>query len=133
MLADDAHLSDPWLERLRQLLPTVDRPPQLSRTPKLGQARQATDQLMGQLKKAGRRRELRELDALRKDFYARRDKAAWAAIKARFQELDLSDKAYRALKQTGADPMSALGRLSKASPEELQTMGARRLREHLAG
>ena len=133
ILAGGAHLSDPWLERLRALLSTVEDPPELARTPKLGQVRQATDQLMSRLKRAGRGREARELGALRKDFYARRDRAAWSAVKARFQELALSEKAYRALKQGGADPGAVLRRLDGAAPDALRGMGARRLREHLSG
>jgi len=132
ILAPDAHLRDPWLVRLRQL---VAREPsvKLAPAPKPGQARQATDQLMSKLKKSGRKREAAELKRLRDDFLGRRDKAAWGAVKGRFKTLGLSDKAYRGLKQGSVDPLVVLGRLKKADSAALAAMGAKRLRDHLTG
>lgn len=131
LLAPDAHLGSAWLRALRAALRTLPRGPDLADRPKLAQARQATDVAVKQLKKAGDKRAASELAGLRDDFMARRDKAAWAALKTRFGELSLSPKAYRALKQGDTDPVAALAALDAADPAALSTMGAARLRELL--
>lgn len=130
ILSADAHLRDPWMDRLRTLAAT-NSSVTLAREPKPGQARQVTDQLIRILKKSGRKREATELSRLRSDFNARRAKAAWGSIKQQFQGMGLSDKAYRGLKQGNADPLKVLQKLKKADSGELSTMGAKRLREYL--
>lgn len=133
-LADFAWVNDPWVKRLRQLLGTVPGSPRLAPKPKLGQARQATDQLLSMLKRGGRKHDMRELKGLRDAFMAKREKAAWTEIKRQFSALSLSDKAYRGLKQQkGLDPVAVLRKLNKADPKELKGMGAARLRERLIG
>jgi len=128
LLGEHAHLDEPWLGRLRALRATVPRAPALAARPRLGQARQVTDQLLRILKKAGRKREARELAGLRDAFYSRREKAAWAAVKGHFTELGLSEKAYRGLKQGRADPLKVWAKLERTDPEQLRALGAKRLR-----
>ncbi len=132
-LVEGAHLGSDWLVRLRAVHATVSGAPTLAPEPKLNAARQVSDILVKRLKKAGRRREARELADLRDSWFARRDRAAWTAIKARFHELGLSDKAYRGLKQGGAEPLTVLARLERSEEGELVGLGARRLRELLSG
>ncbi len=131
ILDDDAHLDTEWLTVLRRLRADLPGAPDLADRPKLAQARMVSDRLVKMLKKSGRKRDARQLAGLRDDFLARRDKAAWAAVKLRFNELGLSSKAYRSLKQVGADPQQALARLRNAPEEDLRSMGAARLRELL--
>jgi hypothetical protein len=87
-----------------------------------------TDQLAKAMKKLGRGRDAKALKALREKFLTRRDKQAWARIKLHFKAHDLSDKAYRGLKQAGADPVKALAKLDRVSPDELRALGAQRLK-----
>ncbi|MFT4621884.1 MAG: hypothetical protein ACI8PZ_000536 [Myxococcota bacterium] len=127
-LDDGAHLRDPWIELLRELVRSVPGSPALAKAPKLGQARQVTDQLVRSLKASGRKRVAKELGSARDAFMARRDKAAWGQIKARLTEAGTSAKAYRALKQSGDDPVALLGRLRRIPDDTLSGMGAARLR-----
>lgn len=131
LLSDEAHLGTPWLDRLQQLRRGLPGAPDLAARPKLAQAEQVSNQLSKLLKKAGRARDAQELAELKDAFLARRDKAAWAALKERFAALELSERAYRALKQEGADPLKALARLDAADPTALRAMGHARLRELL--
>ena len=131
LLHPNAHLDDPWIGRLRGLK-NVPGGPEVPDSPSLEAARQLTDRLAKALKKGGRARDAEELKDLRDRFLARREKLAWSRVKERFQELALSDRAYRALKQEGTDPTKALARLENADPAELQAMGAARLRERLS-
>ena len=101
--------------------------PKLADPPSLGAQRQATDQLVKLLKKAGKNRDAAELSQLRDTFLARREKAAWAAIKAKMSALALSDRTYRRLKSEGADPVPVLERLGRLDDEALSAMGAERL------
>ena len=128
-LDDDAHLGGPWHRRLAELARGFSV--QLADRPKLGQARQATDQLAKQLKKAGRGRDARELLELRKAFLSRRDKAAWAVVKERLGGLDVSDKAYRSLKQSSADPVKLIEAIDRAG-ERLRGASPKRLRSLLS-
>jgi len=133
ILAEDAHLESTWLKRLRSFVDNTRGAPELAQSPKLGQARQVTDQLCKSLKKAGRKRDAADLLQLRSDFYTKRDKAAWGLIKQRFKKLGLSDKAYRGVKQGSSEPVPILNRLRKADDAELSGMGAKRLRDYLTG
>jgi hypothetical protein len=94
---------------------------------------QATVGVLRRLVEAGRRREARELESQRDEFCRRRERLAWEAVKARFAELELPERTYRALKQEGADPEKALARLHTRRAEEFRGMGAARLRESLLG
>ena len=131
LLGEYAHLGDPWFQRLSALRVTISGAPKMSPRPKLGQARQVTDQLLKLLKKAGRKRDARDLAGLRAAFVSRRDKAAWSVIKARFTSMGLSEKAYRGIKQGKSDPLKVLAKLDRADPATLGGMGAKRLRELL--
>lgn len=133
ILSENAHLESAWVTRLRSLIGRTLGAPDLAAEPKLGQARQVTDQLARLLKKAGRKRDAADLVQLRSDFYAKRDKAAWGLIKERFRRLDLPDKAYRSVKQSKSEPIAVLSRLKKADDAELRGMGAKRLRDYLSG
>ncbi|RME25441.1 MAG: hypothetical protein D6798_08895 [Deltaproteobacteria bacterium] len=131
ILDDDAHLDTEWLTVLHRLRAELPGAPEMAARPKLAQARMVSDRVVKMLKKAGRKRDARQLAGLRDDFLARRDKAAWAAVKLRFQTLGLSARAYRSLKQVGADPQAVLARLDRTPEEDLRGMGAARLRELL--
>ena len=126
-LSDGAWREGPWLTRLRALLKATPGAPRLADTPSLGAQRQATDQLVRLLKKSGRNRDAGELSQLRDAFLSRREKAAWAAIKARMSELALSERTYRRLKSEGADPVPVLDRLGRLDADALQALGAERL------
>ncbi len=133
LLAEGAWRSGPWAERLAELLRVTPGAPRIGHTPSLPNQVQVTDQLAAKLKRDGRKRERADLLSLRKAFLASRESAGWTALKARFAELSMSDKAYRRLKAEGVDPVAALGRLAKADPEALASMGAARLHALLVG
>ncbi len=132
LLAADAHQGDAWMGALRQALRTPGAP-RLDAKPKLQAARQATDQLVKLLKKAGRKQEAAELRKLRDQFFAKRDKFAWTQVKEAFAQHGLSDKAYRSLKQDKqVDPVRILDKV-KREGDGLASLGAARLRDHLRG
>ncbi len=131
ILDEGAHLDSEWFRLLLQLSSTTLGAAPVPEDAKLARARQATDLLVKRLKKAGRKRPASQLADARKDWLSRRDKAAWSQLKSRFRELGLSEKAYRAIKQGGADPMAVLQRLERTDQGELESMGATRLRAHL--
>ena len=131
-LGPTAHLDSAWMVMLRDVLP-VGGVAQLPSDAKLARCQQATAQTVKALKKAGRGRDARALTRSRDDYLARRARLAWSRVKTRFQEAGASDKAYRALKQGNADPERVLRNLEKLSREQLDGMGARRLREVLEG
>lgn len=128
-LDPDAHLGTPWLSALRAV--RAPGAPPVPPRPSLNAARQLTDKAIKALKGAGQARAARDLGDLRSDFLKKREKEAWNLIKARFTELDLSERAYRALKQSEADADKIWARLRKAPEAELRGMGADRLREYL--
>lgn len=132
ILAEGAWRDDPWAVALKQLLPSMTGAPSLPVRASLGAQRQVTDQLVKLLKKAGRRREARELADLRDTWFSKRDKAAWTAVKVRMGELELSDKAYRRLKQEEAEPVRILERLERQGAA-LQGASAKRVAEALGG
>jgi hypothetical protein len=119
--------TSPWIARYRELGGEVPR------TPTLGQLVQRSDALARALEASGRRREAAELRQAREAFVRDRAQRAWAAVKTRFAELDLPEKAYRALKQEDVDPEAVLPRLRGARGEALRGVGAARLRDHLRG
>ena len=133
-IADDgldpfAHLQTPWFALVRTA--RVAGGPEVPPKPSLPAARQITDKLAKALKATGRPREAAALIEAREDFLKRREKQAWSLIKARFTDLDLPERAYRALKQSEVDPEKVWAKLRKADTTELKGMGADRLREWL--
>ena len=100
---------------------------------KLARCRQATDVTLKSLKKSGRKRDAQGLSELRSTYLTWRERQAWARVKLSFKDLNLSEKAYRALKQGGADGERVWGRLCTLPPEDVRGVGAARLREILGG
>jgi hypothetical protein len=84
------------------------------------------------LKDAGRGREADQLKKAQEEYLRDREKRAWALVKERFAALELPEKAYRALKQEGADVEKVLTRLLGRRAEELRGAGAARVRDALA-
>lgn len=132
ILGPEAHLATPWIAALRKLRDLPD-PGRLADKPSLGNARQHTDKAIKALKKLNRTREAEELDDLRSRFLDKRQKEAWAQMKERFGALDLSERAYRAVKQSDVDAVVALERLQKLDEPTLKSLGADKLRDILLG
>lgn len=120
-------LESEWIRRFRQL------GGEMPAGATWGQLTQRSDKLVRELKAAGRKRECSELQKLRDDFTKLREGRAWTLVKARFGELDLPERAYRALKQGDVDPVRLLERLTGRRGEALRGMGADRVRELLTG
>ena len=120
-------LASPWVARMREL--RVDVP----KAPTLGQLTQRSDAACRGMEAEGRKREARELRGLKDTFLAHREKAAWALVKERFAELDLSEKTYRSLKQEDALPEKLLEKLAGRRGEALRGAGHQRLRDALIG
>ena len=99
--------------------------------PTMGQLVQRSDACARALKEGGRRRESEALVREKDSFLRARAAKAWALVKARFAELELSEKAYRSLKQEDADPERILVKLRGARGEALRGTGAAKLREAL--
>lgn len=119
-------LSSPWIALLRQHV-------EIPKDPSIGQLTSRSDTHAKVLKTAGRTREAQALTQLKDQFLRERDKRAWEQIKLRFDALDLNEKAYRALKQEGADPIKVLAKLTSRKSEELRGLGAARIRDALLG
>ncbi len=83
------------------------------------------------LEAGGRKHDARALGQARDEFVRRREKKAWEAVKARFDELGLPEKTYRALKQEGADVEKVLARLYTRRAEEWRGIAGARLRDIL--
>lgn len=120
-------LQSPWVAELRAQ--RVEIPKEAS----IGQLTSRSDVRCKELKAAGRSREAAALLQLKEQFLKERDKRAWEGVKERFAALELSEKAYRALKQEDADPVKVLVKLTNKKCEELRGVGASRLRELLNG
>lgn len=122
--APDPHDSD-WVRCLRR---HVEVPGDAG----VARLRQLSDVQVKELKSQGRKREARELADLRDDWLRKADRRAWAEVKQRFAELELPEKAYRALKQQpDAQPERILQRLRTRAAEELRGASAKRVREWL--
>lgn len=119
-------LRSAWVARLRQLGADVPA------APTMGQLTQRSDALARALKDQGRQREAKELASLKEGFLREREREAWARIKARFAELELPERAYRALKQEGADAEQVLARMAGRRGDALRGMGADRVRDALS-
>lgn len=79
----------------------------------------------------GRKHDARALGQARDEFLRKREKRAWEAVKERFEELGLSEKTYRALKQEGADVEKVLARLHTRRAEEWRGVAAAKVRDLL--
>ena len=77
------------------------------------------------------KRSSRQLADLHSAWRKKVDKAAWAAVKARCAELDLSDKAYRSIKQSFQDPHKLVTKLRTRRAEEFRGASPKRLLEWL--
>jgi hypothetical protein len=86
----------------------------------VGKLSSLTGQAAKQLKARGAGRDAKSLKKAEADFLGRRSKAAWAAVKRRWKELELSDKAYRSIKQRGADPEKLLAKLHTRKAEAMR-------------
>ncbi len=118
-------LKSDWIACMRRLGAEV--PPAAT----MGQLTQRSDRRSRELKDAGRTREAAELLKNKEDFIRDRARRAWALVKARFDALELSDKAYRSLKQEDADPERILVKLRGNKGDALRGVGAARIRELL--
>jgi hypothetical protein len=87
--------------------------------PSFGAVRQAHDVLVKHLKSNGRKREKAELDDLRSRYLKKREKLAWSRLKATMEEGGVSQKLYRAIKQSKVDPETALQRWARVSSRGL--------------
>ncbi len=130
-LDPNAHLPTPWIALLRAV--RAPGAPPVPPKPSIQAARQLTDKAARALKDAGQNRAARELIDAREDFLKKREKEAWSLVKTRFGELDLPERAYRAIKQSEADPEKVWAKLRRAPQDELKAMGADRLRDLLLG
>ena len=106
---------------------------EIPRDATLGQLVQRSDARTRELTATGRKRDGEALKAAKERYLRDREKAAWALVKARFDDLDLPEKAYRALKQEGALPEKVLPRLRGERGAALKGAGAARVRDALAG
>ena len=115
----------PWLQEL-------SRHAELPRDASLGRLRQETDLQVKRLKQAGRARDAKALAKARDSFLKRRESAAWSAVKSRWTELGLSEKAYRRLKQDKrVQAEKVLQRLHTRKADEMKGRGAQALVEWL--
>ncbi len=92
---------------------------------------QRTAGTVKELERQGRKREARELGHLRDEFLRLRERRAWEAVKSRFEELAFPEKAYRAIKQEGADAERVLARLFTRRAETWRGLAAAKLRDQL--
>lgn len=113
-----------WIERLRAYEP-------VAAGMTLGQLTQRSDARSRALKEAGRSRDAQALKEAKEGYLRDREKRAWAAVKERFGQLELPEKAYRALKQEEANAEKVLTRLRGAKGEALRGAGAARVRDAL--
>jgi len=120
-------LASDWVALMRSLGAEVPK------DPSMGQLTQRSDLRSKELAAQGRKRDADELKRAKESFLREREKAAWSLVKARFDELELSEKAYRAIKQEGADPEKVLPRLNGRRGDELRGAGAARVRDALLG
>lgn len=94
--------------------------------------RQLTDRTVKALQAQNRRREAEALADQRDAWLRDQERRTWERVKARFAELELPEKAYRALRQEkGVHAHKVLARLRTRRAEELRGAGAARVREWL--
>lgn len=128
-LDPNAHLTTSWFRLLRAA--KAPGGPEVPAKPNLNACKQLTDKMAKALKNAGQTRAARDLVGERDDYLAKRDKQLWGLIKDRWESLELSERAYRALKQGDVDAEKLWQKLSKVPDAELKGLGADRLRELL--
>lgn len=122
---EDDPQDSPWIRELR-------RHEALPKDAKTERLRQLTDKVVKSLQAAGRRRDAETLGRLRDDWLRQQELRVWDRIKTRFAELELSEKAYRSLKQEkGVVPHKVLARLRTRRAEEFRGASAARVREWL--
>lgn len=132
LLSDEGHLGSTWLALLQETLRKYPGPEELKVKPALGQARMTSDRLFKRLKKEGKNREAKALEEARDRFEGERTTAAWKRIKSLLEDRQISEKAYRSLKQEeGRDPVATLRALEKADPATIQGASPERLRAAL--
>jgi hypothetical protein len=116
-LGPAAHLDSDWV---KALLPAARGSGiKVNPNPSFGAVRQAHDVLVKHLKSNGRKREKAELDDLRSRYLKKREKLAWSRLKATMEEGGVSQKLYRAIKQSKVDPETALQRWARVSSRGL--------------
>lgn len=94
--------------------------------------RQLTDQQVKALRGQGRDRDAKELGRMRDDWIRDAELRVWSQIKERFAALELSEKAYRSVKQNSKlQPEALLRKLMTRRAEEYRGASPERLREWL--
>ena len=116
-LSDTAHLSSDWVRALRPAVAAAGI--KLNPEPSLGAVRQAHDVLVKRLKANGDKRGVRSLGELRKRYEGKREKLAWARLKAALDEAGVSSKLYRAIKSSPCAPEVVLGRWNRVANKGL--------------
>lgn len=104
---------------------------EIPKDPTLGQLVQRSDARSRELVAQGRKRDAAELKTAKEKYLREREREAWSLVKARFEELELPEKAYRAVKQEEGDPEKILARLRGKKGDELRGAGATRVRDAL--
>lgn len=89
----------------------------------LGRWRQVSQARIKEWKAAGRKRDVKALDAAWKKFEKQYEKAAWRAIKDRWSALSYPEKMYRRLKGAKVDPAKIVERLHTRRAETMATAG----------
>jgi hypothetical protein len=125
LLGEKAHQGAEWFRKARAASFGNTK---VAADAKLRAAIQQTDGLLKALKKAGRTREQKEIDELRKRWLGEREQLAWGLLKAELEALGVSEKLYRSLKQGEADPVDVLDRFERIPKAELAGIGKDRLR-----
>jgi hypothetical protein len=125
LLGEKAHQGAEWFRKARAASFGNTK---VGADAKLRAAVQQTDGLLKALKKSGKTREAREIEELRKRWLGERNDLAWGHLKTALEELGVSDKLYRSLKQSDADPVDVLDRFDRIPKAELAGIGKDRLR-----
>jgi len=116
-LSPHAHLDSDWV---RELLPAARSAGiDINPNPSLGAVRQTHDVLCKRLKANGRKREKAALDDLRSRYMKKREKFAWSCLKSTLEEAGVSQKLYRAIKQSKVEPETALKRWARVASRGL--------------
>jgi len=129
-LSATSHLNSDWIAVLQDTVKGLSGV-KLNAKPSLPAARQATQRALKILKKAGAKTKRRTLLDVSQRYFKKREKLAWSLVKDQFTSLKLSEKAYRSLKQSSADPERLLNAMARTPDERLQKMGAAALRDTL--
>jgi len=125
LLGEKAHQGAEWFRKARAASFGNTK---VGADAKLRAAVQQTDGLLKALKKSGKTREAKEIEELRKRWLGERNDLAWGLVKTELENLGVSDKLYRSLKQSDLDPVDVLDRFEKIPKAELAGIGKDRLR-----